>query len=173
MAGAVYTYTTVLDEVRLSLGWKGTDKVLTDAEIERSIYSHIPNLSQAWNFSVKLTGKLYTSDNKYPYGLMLLGTGGAGAVGGPTFTGEDDKVYVSNAKGSIRVTTGTHSTTSITVEGARVEYPALMVEILHFLATNRCQEISVSVGYEGISSAQIHSQLLEMADYWTGIIKVI
>jgi hypothetical protein len=45
-----------------------------------------------------------------------------------------------------------------------------MVELLHYLATHRAQEISVSIGDGSVSAESVHAKLLEMADYWTGIV---
>jgi len=168
MAAPVYTYVTVLDEIRYALDIVGTDKIITDAILKRFIFNNIQNQSQNWSFQYKLSGLLYTSDDNYPYGIMLIGTGGSGAVGGPTFTGETDVEYLVNAKGSIEVTSGTHSEDTISVEGARVDFPAVMVEVLHYLASHRSQEMAVNSQSGNTSPSGMKDELLSMADYWRG-----
>lgn len=165
MAAPVYTYVTVLDEVRLALNMKGSDAFLTDDEIESFIFENIVSESATYTFQKVLTGKLYKYYGGFAYGLFLWGTNS----GAPTFTGETDVEYTIRAKGSIEVTTGTHSTDTIDVAGARVDFPHLMTQLLHYLATHRSQEISVSGGLGSVSAAGVQDQLFKMADYWTGI----
>jgi len=159
MAAATYTYVTVLDEIRLALDWKGTDKIMSDAEINRFIFEHIMAEESTWVFQ-KVTTGLYKNYHGYSYGLMLYN---------PTFTGEDDCVYLVNARGSISVTTGTHSTETINVTGARVDFPTVMVDILHWLATHRCKEISESVGGGSVSSTSVAREIRDMIEYWQGV----
>ncbi len=166
MAAPVYSYVTALDEVRLALSMKGTDAFITDAEIKRFIYENIHNTTTTWNFQAIITGTLYKCMHDNAYGLYLWGSG---TGGGPTFTGTNDCTYTVNARGSIEVTAGTETGTSFTVTGTAVDFPNCMVQILHWLATHRAQEISASVGGGSTSSQGIHDQLLQMADYWTGI----
>jgi len=159
MAAPSYTYVTVLDEVRLALDWKGTDKIMTDAEINRFIFEHILAEETTWIFQ-KVTTGLYKCYHAYTYGLMLYN---------PTFTGEDNNVYLVNARGSIVVTTGTHTTDNITVTGARVDFPLVMVDVLHWLATHRCKEISASSGGGSVSSASVAREIRDMIEYWQGV----
>jgi hypothetical protein len=167
MAAGSYTVVTVRDEVRLALAMKGSDAFLTNAEIDRFIFKHLIGTTRGvYNFMLVTavsTGPsgVYIHNNGKPYGLMLFG---------PTMTAEADCVYVLNASGSITVTSGAPSATSIDVTGIPVDFPGVMVELLHYLATHRAQEISVSIGDGSVSAESVHAKLLEMADYWTGIV---
>ena len=135
MASPVYTYVTVLDEIRLALNMTGTDTFLTDDQIDRFIFQNIPETSTTWTFQYVEVGVLYKVFSDYPYGLYLYR---------PRFTGTDDAEYTVNARGSIEVTSGTELGTTLAVTGARVDFPKCMSQILHYLATHRSQEISVS-----------------------------
>jgi hypothetical protein len=167
MVAGSYTVVTVLDEVRLALAMKGSDAFLSDDEIERFIYANLESTSRSThNFTLvtaATTGPsgVYVCTVGRPYGLMLFA---------PTMTAEDDCVYVLNARGSITVTSGTPTAKTITVTGIPVDFSGLMVQLLHWLATHRAQEMSVSIGDGSVSAQSIHAQLIEMAEYWTGIV---
>lgn len=166
MVAGTYTVVTVLDEVRLALSMKGTDAFVTDDEIERFIYANIEGTTRSThNFTLitaATTGPsgVYACVDGRPYGLMLFG---------PTMTCEADCVYVLNARGSITVTSGTPTATSITVTGIPVDFSTVMVQLLHWLATHRAQEISESMGGGSISPGGVKDQLIDMCEYWQGI----
>jgi len=165
MAAGSYTVVTVTDHVRLAIDMRGTDAWLTDAEINGFIYENITATRGDFSFQLvtsATTGPsgVYKCFHGYSYGLYLWG---------PTMSVEADCIYVLNSKGAITVTSGTPTATAITVTGAVVDFSAVMVQLLHWLATHRSKEISASAGGGSINSQGIHAQLLEMADYWTGI----
>ena len=166
MVAGSYTVVSVLDEVRLALNMKGTDAFLSDDEIERFIYDNVDGTTRStWQFylitasAAGATG-VFKCSHGYPYGLFLHG---------PTMTAEDDCVYVINSRGSIAVTSGTPTANPIEVTGIRVDFPNVMVQVLHWLASHRSMEISASAGSGSLSSSGVQESLLRMADYWTGI----
>ncbi len=160
MASPVYTYVTVLDEIRLALNMKGADTFISDDEINRFIFANIPETAATWTFQYVEVGVLYKVFTDFSYGLWLYR---------PRFTGTDDCEYTVNARGSIEVTTGTEANTTFAVTGARVDFANCMVQILHWLASHRAAEVGVSMAGGSLSPQGVQDQLLKMADYWTGI----
>lgn len=168
MVAGTYTVITVTTGVRLALGWVGTDKTLTDAQINEFIINNMETTPSTYSFQLvtaATTGPngVYKCFHGRPYGLYLWG---------PTMAAEDDCVYVINSKGFITVTSGTPVATAISVTGTPVDFATTVVEILHYLATHRCQEISESIGSGSMSPMSVHSQIVEMIQYWKGVEKI-
>ena len=162
MAVPVYNYVTVLDEIRDALGWAGTDSKVTDVFIKRFIYENLESMESTYSFQ-KITTGLYKCFHGRPWGLFLWL---------PTFTGTDDATYTVNCRGSIEVTAGAEAATSITVTGSLVNFSNCMVQILHWLATHRCQELSMSVGGASMTPTGVKDELIAMAQYWQGITRI-
>jgi len=162
MAVATYTYVTIIDEMRLALNWRGDDKILTDDELESCMFEHFIGESTTITFKLKGTG-VWAADKAQSYGAWIYL---------PRFTGADDCVYRVNSRGSIKLTTGTDTTTSYNITGTYINFPAIMVDTCMWLATNRAQEISESSMAGSMSSNQIHKQLLDMADTWQGMVAI-
>ncbi len=165
MVAGSFTVNTVIDEVRLALNWKGTDAIITDAEISRFVYANMESSIGTYTFQLATASSagptgVYKCNHGSAYGLFLWA---------PTMTVEDDCVYVIQSRGAISVTSGTPVATLITVQGTPVDFAQVMVELLHWLATHRAQEISVSAGSGSMGSQGIHDQLIQMADYWQGV----
>ena len=77
--------------------------------------------------------------------------------------------YTVYARGAIEVTEGKHSTDTIAVTGARVNFPNVMVQILHWLATHRCQEVAQNSLSGSTDPSRVKDELLQMAEYWQGV----
>jgi len=165
MVAGAYTVSTVLDAVRLALGWKGTDQIVTDAEINGFVIENMTSTNSTYQFDLvtaATTGPtgVYKCFHGQSYGLWLWA---------PTMTCEDDCVYVINTRGYITVTSGTPVAKAITVTGTPVDFATLMVQICHWLAQHRAQEMSVSAGTGSISPSGVMDQLIKMAEYWQGV----
>ncbi len=165
MVAGTYTVSTVTDAVRLAINWKGTDAIITDAEINQFIFENIESTIGTYTFQLVTAAStgptgVYKCFHGRSYGLFLWA---------PTMTCEADCVYVINSRGFITVTSGTPTATQITVTGTPVDFSTVMVQLLHWLATHRCQEISVSAMGGSMSSSQVHKQLIDMIEQWQGI----
>ena len=77
--------------------------------------------------------------------------------------------YTMNARGSIEVTEGKHSTDTIAVSGARVNFANAMAQLLHWLATHRCQEVAQNSLSGSTDPTRVKDELLGMAQYWQGV----
>jgi hypothetical protein len=158
MASAVYTTVDVIDLLKLTLDDTGGD-LLTAAQYNAYILKHIIAKSQNFKLTEIVTGTTYTymGDPVWIYGIA-------------TTEGEDDKVYEVNCQGTILVTTGAHAAGDITVTGALVDFPELMVEIcVYLLAQHKAQEMSVTLGDGSMSPEEVHRKLVSMAEYWRGV----
>jgi len=163
MADPVYNSVTILDEVRLALGNKTTDAILTDIEIKRFILQNV--ISESASYTLQELGS--TGDYVYPgvsadYGLWLYGM---------SFTGEDDIEYTVNERGSIDITggSGTAVEDEYTVTGAVIDFSNVMVQICHWLMTHRAQEIAQSNPAGSITPATIRAELQKIAEHWQGV----
>ena len=74
-----------------------------------------------------------------------------------------------NSRGSIEVTEGTHSTGTIAVEASRVDFANAMAQMLHWLATHRCQEVAQNSLSGSTDPTRVKDELLAMAQYWQGV----
>lgn len=169
MVAGTYSVVTVTSEIRLALGWLGTDKTFTDVQIEQFIYENITGRPSTYTFQLVTAAStgptgLYKCFHGNSYGLYLWG---------PTMICESDSVYVLYSRGVILVTSGTPTATSIVVTGALVDFPTVMVQILHFLATHRCQEIAESIGSGSVSAQSVHRQIIDMIELWQGVVKIV
>lgn len=77
--------------------------------------------------------------------------------------------YTMNSRGSIEVTEGTHSTKAIPVSASRVDFANAMSQMLHWLATHRCQEVAQNSLSGSTDPTRVKDELLTMAEYWQGI----
>ncbi len=156
MAAPDYTYRTVIDEVRSSLDIGDTDQVIDDEVILEYVFKYI-NVTQSFEFQEIITGKLYTTTVSPEHMIYEL-----------RFTGESDIKYQVNASGSIRVTTGTATATSITATGSLVWYNMVIIDLLHWMATHRSIEAGVNVPM-GTYTPRTAREILDMASIWQGI----
>lgn len=161
-----FNVVTVLDEVRGALGWAGTDSKVTDLFIERFIFQHIPGTETTYTLQKRTTG-VFTLNAPDDYGIFILF-----ASETTPFTGEDGLTYIVNCRGSVNVTVGAATATEIAIVGAAVDFSAVMVDILHWLATHRCQELSLSVGGISMTPTGVKDELIAMAQYWQGITRI-
>jgi len=156
MVAAIKNSETLIEEIRSDLNFVGTDDaVLTDTKINEYIFRHI-NVEQTFTFTKIVTG-LYTTSlawNTRIYGL--------------DFTGEDGVTYQLNPSGSIHVTTGTATATSISATGCLVWYNEIIVDLLYWLATHRSIEAGVNVPM-GSYTPRTSEEILAMASVWQGI----
>jgi hypothetical protein len=133
----------------------GTDQVLTDEKILEFIFQRMDS-EQTFTFT-KLTTGVYQylmSKDCMIYGL--------------SFTGEDGVTYTSNASGSIHVTAGTATATSISATGCLVYFNMVIVDILKWMATHRSIEAGVTVPM-GSYMPRTSQEILDMASVWEGI----
>ena len=157
MVAAVYTTVDVLDLLKLTLDDTGGD-LLTAAQYNAFILKHITTKSSSYKLTEVVTGTTYT----YMGGPVWI-------YGIATTEGEDDKVYEVNCQGTILVTTGAHAAGDITVTGALVNFPELMVEMCLYLAQHKAQKMSVTLGDGSMSPEEVHRKLVTMAEYWRGV----
>lgn len=155
MTAAVYNNTTVITKVREALCWPGSDKVVDDDQIEEFILMHIDQES-SFTFTRYMTG-IYRCD--LARGAMIYNL---------TFTGEDNITYSTYPTGTIKVTDGTATATTITATGCHCNFKHVMVDVLHWLATNRSIEAGVSVPV-GTYTPRTAGEILDMASVWEGI----
>src|SRR3990167_9278419 len=76
---STYTYTTLVDEARLAINMKGTEKVFTDAEIKRWIFARLRSVETTYTFQ-KISTTLFAMLGSSDYGFWLWN---------PTITGVD------------------------------------------------------------------------------------
>ena len=149
------TTRSVIDEVRDNLRMPGTDQVLTDEEILRIVFKYFESQS-TFTFT------------KYTTGVYICSLEPDTLIYGLSFTGEDEVDYQANCTGSIHVTSGSATATSISATGCLVWLRPVMVDILHFLATHRSIEAGVTVPM-GTYTPRTSQEILDMASHWTGI----
>jgi hypothetical protein len=156
VAAGVINSVTLLTELKLYLNDVDGD-LITDAQYEEFIFAHfVSGDEQDFTFDKASTG-IYVHRAG---GLMLYAA---------DFTPEDDNVYTLNPSGSIKVTTGTHSTTQITVTGVRVDWDELRVSCLEFLATHRAREVAQALGDGNYDPGIVRTALLEQAAVIRGV----
>jgi hypothetical protein len=154
MASPVYTYTTIFDEVKAALNLETTGITsIPEAVIMRIAYRHIVGNESTYAAQKVATG-IYKSNIGYGYWLL------------PTFDGEDDVEYTINSTGSIEVTSGTHSTDSITVTATSVNFCMLMVDILRYIADNFAKTAAQSMGSTSISPQTVRAECMRQASHW-------
>ena len=158
MAVAVYTTVDVLDLLKLTLKDVGGDLFADDAPYNAFILKHIIAVSSTFKLTEIVAGTTY----KYMGGPVWI-------YGIATTEGETDTVYEVNCQGTILVTTGSHSAGDITVTGAKVDFPELMVELCIFLAQHKAQEMSISLGDGGMNPEEVHRKLIGMAELHRGM----
>jgi hypothetical protein len=113
MVDAVTNRVTIIDHVRDIFNWEGTDKVLTDAEIESYIFQNFTSSNRTgqvseYTFDSRLPGKVYALAKTPGYGLWLYQ---------PSFTGQ-------TVTGTV---TGTTSTTVLIDSSATFETDGITV----------------------------------------------
>ena len=162
MAAAVYNVESLLDNVKLALNdidgnW------ITDAQYNAFIMCQIAQSASTITFEKKAVG-YYVADGYggNPYALLFDSDTAP-------FTGETDVEYDVDAKGTIHVTSGTHSTDTIDVSAAVVDFAALMYEILLWLANHRAMQIAQTFGGDSITPGDVHDNIMSMASHYAGI----
>lgn len=162
MAAATYSVVTVLNWVEAKIQ-DATNLALTEAQITAFIAQAIVADATTYTFTKRATGiYTHTSFGEEVSRLLLFQTPAA------PFSGEDDKAYTVNCDGSIIVTTGTHSTSTIDVIGAPVDIGTLMPHVLMTLATRASRIEPQSMGGASIDPSQHADKLRRAAEYWRG-----
>ena len=168
MASPTYTYVTIYDEVKDAMNFNADDTdvsassvattFLTQAIIDRLTFRRIVNNETQY------TAELAT-DN-----IFVAYLGGYTYWLNPTFTGESGSptgvAYTVNASGSIEVTSGTHSTTSITVTAAGVNFALLMVDVFRYCGNYFSRQVAASYGPTSISPQTVRQELMRQASHW-------
>ena len=164
MAAPVYTYVPIYDEVKAALDMNADDTqitastvattYLTEAIINRLVYRNLLGTESSFTADKAATG-IYIAPQGYRYWLL------------PTFTGEDDVEYTVNSTGSIEVTSGTHSTDSITVSAAEINFCLLMVDVLRYIANHFARKAAQSFGSTSISPQTVRAECMRQASHWT------
>jgi len=142
---------------------------LEDYQLYEFAQNHIVKANTTVQLSKRSTG-VYTYQQGYTPYAMLFNTPAA------PFTGDADVTYYTYARGpSIRAYTsgGTtpvdHSSDTISISGAMVDFNELMFHLLTWLASNRAMTISQSYGNGSLSAIEMRKELLDMAASWRGI----
>jgi len=161
MADAVLTNQSVLQELKLLIRDNDNDW-MTDLWYESKIYEHF-RTDQQNTYTFNKRGTLgdkvtwtYRND-----GLKVM-------FYGLTFTGEDDAEYQVNCNGSVQLTSGTDSNTTLTMTGTEVNFPELIVDVCQYLITHKAQDESVNVGAVSFTP-QDEARLINIMEYWRGI----
>lgn len=164
MASPVYTVETALAVVKLGRNDAGGDW-LTDAQYRSLIAANIVEPRAALTFDKLVTGYYVYNYGQHGgrYTILLFEDDTT------PFAGEDDVEYEVSARGSIVVTTGTHSTNSISVTAAVIDYGKLMEDIYFTLSAQSSITIAQSFGNIGITPGVIARDLREIASHWRGV----
>lgn len=165
MAAAVLTVETALEIVKLgrndTLGaW------LSDAQYRSLILGHVKETSNTRTFTaINSTNTFFVAENgryRGSHDLLLFDSDTA------PITGADDRVYEVSARGTIAVTTGAHTSSTITTTASVIDYGALMKDIFYHLAIHSSIPIAQSFGDISITPGAIFKYLLEAAEHWEG-----
>lgn len=142
---------------------------LEDYQLYEFAQQHIVSANTTVQLSKRSTG-VYTYQMGYAPVAMLFNTPAA------PFTGDADVTYYTYANGpTVRAYTsgGTvpvnHSSDTISLTGALVDFNEMMYHILTWLASYRAMAISQSYGNGSLSPGEMRKELLEMAASWRGV----
>jgi hypothetical protein len=162
MAAATYSVESLLDNVKLAVN-DVDGNWITDAQYNSFIISNIVQTTGTITFEKRGVGYYLAQNYSGNPNILLFDNDTT------PFTGEDDNAYAVDAKGTIMVTTGTHSTDSIGVAASVVDFAALMYELLMWLAGHRSMQIAQTFGGDSFTPGDVAAQLTLQASHYLGI----
>lgn len=153
------TSRTILDEVKLALNDSGND-FMSDTEYKRYIFKHLISDSNTYAFQSRVSGSLWT----YSVGREYWFYGGS-------FTEESACDYNYYPNGSIELTSGTDTRSSIDVTATLIDFPELILDICQTLLLHRSKEASSSIGGASYTPPD-EARIREVMEIWRGIIAI-
>jgi len=157
MADAEYTYRTVLDELKEVLKTE-TAQWMSDSWFKSKIFEHFRTDKQTtYSFGKRATGVWTLRHDGRKIWLYDM-----------SFTGQDDCEYTVNCTGSIELTVGTDTNTTLTVSGTEINFPELVVDVIQYLITHKAQLEAASVGAMSFTPMD-EERLQRVAEMWRGI----
>ena len=142
---------------------------IEDYELYEFAQNHIIQSNTTLQLTKKATG-VYTCNQRYSPAAILLNTPAA------PFTGDADVTYYTYTRGpSVRAYTsgGTtpvdHSSDTISLSGAVIDFNEMMFQLLTWLASYRAMSISQTYSTGSITPSEMRRELLDMAATWRGI----
>ncbi len=162
MADPVYNVESLIDNIKLALN-DVDGNWITDAQYRAFIATGITADSADRIYNKRTTGR-YTCDGYHgdPYALLFDNDT-------TPFTGEADVEYEVDARGSVYIASGTHSTDTITISAGVVDFALIMSDVYHWLAAHRSMDIAQTYGGDSYTPGVTFDHLIKVSDYWRSI----
>jgi hypothetical protein len=157
------TTQTAIDIIRREIQDTNSRFITEDDYIEEIIYQHLDANENTYTFTQRVTG----SSAVWTWSL----NGKRFMLWNPSFSEESGCDYRLNANGSIKLTSGTDTRTSIDVTGTRLDFNACMVDLLQRLITKVAQEAPMSVG-DGSYTPPTEERLRAVLQQYRGVVNL-